>query len=223
MAAVELQPFRGWPAEAFDWFRGLEADNSRAWFQANRPTYDRAVRGPLESLLAEVEGEFGEGKAARPNRDTRFAADKSPYKLQAYARVPRADGGGSWYVQLRLEGLFAGGGVYAPDRERLGAIRAAIADDDAGAELERIVARLRDDGLDLLTDGSLKTAPRGYRADHPRIALLRLPHLAAGVMHEPAPWLHTAEAKRRIVAAWRSVTPLLDWAAKAQAAAPPAR
>jgi uncharacterized protein (DUF2461 family) len=86
-------------------------------------------------------------------------ADKSPYKLQIYARVSRIEGGGDWYVQLREEGLFVGGGVYAPDRRRLASVRAAIADDRAGTALEEIVAHVREHGLDLMEHGSLKAAP----------------------------------------------------------------
>lgn len=220
MAGVTLAPFTGWPPEALAWFRDLEADNSRAWFQAHRATYDRAVRGPLESLLGEALGEFGDGAVARPNRDTRFSADKSPYKTRCYARVPRLDGGGSYFVQVHAGGLFAGGGAYMPERARLAALRRAVADDRTGAELEAIVAGMEAAGLALIRDGALKTAPRGYPVDHPRIGLLRLPHLAGGTDWPPEPWLHTAEARDRIFATWRALGPLLDWVA-AHAPGPP--
>ena len=146
--------------------------------------YDGAVRGPLESLLAEVQDEFGEGKVARPNRDTRFSRDKSPYKLQVYATIPRAEGGGGWYVQLREDGLFVGGGLYAPDRAALAALRAAIDDErtGTGARAHRGGARGRRDRADGVR--ALKTAPRGYPADHPRI---RLPPARPPRGRHPAP------------------------------------
>lgn len=211
---TSVPPFRGWPPAALEWFRGLEADNSRAWFQANRRTYDEAVRQPLESLLAEVEAEFGEGKVFRPNRDTRFSKDKTPYKTQLAALLA-VEGGGGWYVQLSKEGLLVGGGLYHPERERLARIRAAIDDDRTGTELEQIVANLRAAGLQLLEEGSLRTAPRGYPADHPRIELLRLVNVAAARPEPVRAWLHTPKAKDRIVAPWRTVTPLIDWLARA--------
>jgi uncharacterized protein (TIGR02453 family) len=213
--SAELQPFRGWPPEAQAWFRELEANNSREWFQAHRATYDEAVRGPVESLLAEVESEFGEGKVARPNRDTRFSKDKSPYKLQIYATIPRAKGGGGYYVQLTEGGLFVGGGMYMPDRAALAAMRAAMDDGRQGRRLEKVVASLEGDGIHLMEHGALKTAPRGYAADHPRIRFLRLGHLAAGVDHPIRRWLHTPAAKDRIVDAWRKLDPLMQWAADA--------
>ena len=189
-------------------------NNNRAWFQANKATYDRDVRGPFESLLDELADEFGEGTMSRPNRDVRFSKDKSPYKLQAYVRVARPGGGGGRYLGLRDEGLFVGGGLYMPDREHLARIRGAIADDRSGAELETIVDGLTGHGMSLMEDGALKTAPRGFATEHPRIRLLRLPHLAAGVLHPPGRWLHTAAAKDRVVEGWRRIEPLLEWQAR---------
>ena len=49
--------FKGWPAEAMAFFEGLEADNSKSYWQANKEVYERAVRGPMEALLAELEAE----------------------------------------------------------------------------------------------------------------------------------------------------------------------
>ncbi|HEU0317423.1 MAG TPA: DUF2461 family protein, partial [Solirubrobacteraceae bacterium] len=87
-------PFDGFPPEAFAWFAGLEADNSKAWFTAHRETYDRAVRGALEALLDDLAGELGgEVRMFRQNRDVRFSADKSPYKTTTYGViVARPDG-----------------------------------------------------------------------------------------------------------------------------------
>lgn len=205
------KPFSGWPAEALKWFRDLEANNSRDWFQSHRGVYDESVRGPLESLLAEVAQEFGDGKVTRPNRDIRFSADKSPYKVSIYAIVNRPEDAGGWYVQLDKEGLFVGGGMYAPERPALTAIRKAIDDDRSGRELEGIVGQLAGQGLSMMEHETLKTAPRGYSADHPRVELLRMKHIAAGTKHEPQPWLHTPKAKEHVVFGWRAVTPLLDW------------
>ena len=161
-----------------------------------------------------MEDEFGEGSVARPNRDTRFSPDKSPYKNRAYARISR-DGGGGYYVQLSADGLFVGSGIYMPERSALAAIRAAVDDDRRGRQLERIVAGLEADGIELMEDGVLKTAPRGYAVDHPRIRFLRLVHLAAGTQFPVRKWLHTASAKDRIVEGWRRLTPLMRWAADA--------
>jgi uncharacterized protein (TIGR02453 family) len=204
--------FRGWPPEAWSWFDDLEANNSKAWFHANRATYDDAVRGPMEDLIDDVMEEFGELRVSRPNRDTRFAKDKTPYKLDIYAMNRRPDGSG-FYVRFGRDGLSVGGGLYAPERARLAQVREAIADDQTGSELERIVADLGASGLTLMRAGALKTAPKGYSVDHPRIDLLRLPHIAGVTEFRRAAWMSTPKAEDRIVGVWRLMAPLLDWLA----------
>jgi uncharacterized protein (TIGR02453 family) len=204
-------PFRGWPPATLAWFAGIEKHNDREWFQANRDTYEQAVRQPFLSLLAEVADEFGDGKLFRPHRDTRFSADKRPYKTAAAASITRGNGSGGYYVHLERDGLYVGAGLYAPARDQLARARAAIADPKSGAKLATIVGKLAKAGLPMMQDDALKTAPKGYQSDHPRAELLRLVHLAA-IRSEPVRrWLHTRGAKDRIIAAWRASGPLLEW------------
>ena len=64
-------------------------------------------------------------------------------------------------------------------RDQLERFRAAVADDAAGPRLEAATAAAQDAGLELAGQ-SLRTAPRGYPRDHPRIELLRRKALIAG-------------------------------------------
>ncbi|NUR87871.1 MAG: DUF2461 family protein, partial [Nonomuraea sp.] len=57
----------------------------------------------------------------------------------------------------------------------------------------------------------LKTRPRGFPDDHPRIDLLRHKSLYAGVRYEPEPWVHTPEVRGRVERVWRDCTPLVEW------------
>ena len=95
---------RGFPDEAFDFYEGLQADNSKAYWTAHRETYETAVRAPLVALLAALEDEFGAGHVFRPYRDVRFSKDKTPYKDHqgAFAEVGDAVG---YYVQISADGL----------------------------------------------------------------------------------------------------------------------
>ena len=86
--------FHGWKVEALEFFEGLEADNSKAYWQRHKDVYDTIVRAPMEELLAELEPEFGEGRIFRPYRDVRFSRDKSPYKTAIGATL------GDGYVQV---------------------------------------------------------------------------------------------------------------------------
>ena len=159
--------FRGWPTEALGWFDDLEANNSKAWFHANRATYDEAVRRPLEDLVDDVMEEFGELRVSRPNRDTRFSKDKTPYKLDIYAMNRRPDGSG-YYVRFGRDGLSVGGGLYAPERARLAKVREAIDDDEKGADLERVIASLEPAGVELMRAGALEDRAEGLLRRPPR-------------------------------------------------------
>jgi uncharacterized protein (TIGR02453 family) len=198
--------FSGWPSAAIDFFDGLEEDNSREYWLAHKAVYDEAVRAPMEELLEELAGEFGAGKIFRPNRDVRFSADKSPYKTQIAATL--AEGG---YVSLSGAGLGVGTGMYWMAPDQLERFRAAIDDDRTGPELEELAAERRRAGVDVSAHESLKTAPRGYPKDHPRIELLRLKGLITWREWPVAPWLATRKAKTRVVDMLRGSRPILEW------------
>ncbi|MGH9283692.1 MAG: DUF2461 domain-containing protein [Acidimicrobiales bacterium] len=198
--------FRGWPADAIEFFEGLEADNSRAYWVDHKDTYDRLVKGPTEELLRELEPEFGPGKLFRPYRDVRFSKDKTPYKTNLAAMV-----GPTGYVSLSTQGLGVGSGMYHLAPDQLERYRQAVATDQTGAELEGIAAELKRSGHDLVGHDALKTAPKGYAKDHPRLDLLRWKGVAAFRMWSPAAWFGTRKAKDRIVEALRAGVPLARW------------
>lgn len=202
--------FRGWPDSALGFYRGLEADNSKAYFEANRTVYDDDVRAPFEALSALVVDEFGPLRLFRPYRDTRFSKDKTPYKT-AQGAVTEGEGGTTFYVQLGAAGLFVGSGHYHFASDQLTRWRDAVADDRSGAEAEAAFAAVRAAGLDTRRDDSLKRAPRGYPVDHPRIELLRQKGCHAGRQFVPAQWVATPKALDRIVGTWRAALPLTDW------------
>ena len=64
-------PFRGWPQDALDFYVGLEADNSKAYWLAHKTTYDECVKAPFLALSDDIEREFGPLHVFRPNRDVR--------------------------------------------------------------------------------------------------------------------------------------------------------
>ena len=159
----------------------------------------------MEALLAELAPEFGETRMFRPHRDTRFSRDKSPYKTAIAARV------GDGYVQLSAGGLMAGAGIYHMAPDQLERYRAAVAADGPGRRLEGVVDTLRAGRLEVAAMETLKTAPRGYPKDHPRVELLRRKGLVAMKAWPVASWLGTAGAKKRVVEVFRATAPLLAW------------
>jgi uncharacterized protein (TIGR02453 family) len=198
--------FRGWPAEALEFYEGLEADNSKAYWTAHKAVYDRAVHAPMAALLGELEAEFGAGKIFRPYRDVRFSADKSPYKTHIGATLER---GG--YVQLSAAGLAAGSGMYMMAADQLDRYRRAVDEDATGEDLIRLMAEISRKGIDVGGHDRLKTAPKGYPRDHPRVDLLRNKGVVAWREWPAAAWLGTPAAKRRVVEFLRASRPLMDW------------
>jgi uncharacterized protein (TIGR02453 family) len=197
--------FKGWPASAIEFYEGLEADNSKGYWVEHKAVYERDVKAPMTALLAELAEEFGDSKLFRPNRDVRFSADKSPYKTAVAATI------GEGYVSFSADGLMAAAGMYMMASDQLERYRAAVAADRTGAALESVVAGLTKAKVEVHAFDALKTAPKGYPKDHPRIELLRYKGLIAMKTWPPAPWMGTAAAKKRVVDLFHTAQPLVDW------------
>ena len=195
--------FEGWQGDFVGFFRGLELDNSKAYFDAHRKQYEEDVKGPMLELLADLEPTLGGGKIFRINRDIRFAADKSPYKTNIGAIA------GPLYIHLDAKSFFVATGAHMPDNPWLSRYRDAAAG-PAGAEFERIVEKARKAGVNV-GGNPLKTAPRGVSADHPRIEMLRWREVGAGKGWGIEPWIATPEAKKRVLDTWRAMKPFHDW------------
>jgi uncharacterized protein (TIGR02453 family) len=197
--------FTGFPPEAIDFWKKLEKNNNREWFQAHKDVYERACREPMKALIGALLPRYGPGTISRINRDMRFVRDRAPYKTHIAAGI----GGG--YVSLSKEGLWVGAGMYKPEPAALARLREAIDDDASGSTLATLVTSLRRRGYRVDTHEMLASAPKGYAADHPRIALLRMKDIFAGKMFAPAPWLSTTKALDRIARVIDDTQPLTKW------------
>ena len=198
--------FSGWPVEALDFYEGLEADNSKSYWTSHKAVYTEQVLRPMEELAEAQAPEFGEAKIFRPYRDVRFSHDKTPYKTHIGAVI-----GETGYIQFSADGLAAGAGMWQLEPPRLARYRAAVADDGSGGELSDIVAALEKAGIEIHGHGALKSAPRGYSTDHPRIGLLRYKGLTSWQGWPPEPWLHTPAVTDRVVAFLRASADLCSW------------
>jgi uncharacterized protein (TIGR02453 family) len=195
--------FDGWKGDFVGFFKGLELDNSKRYFEAHRKQYELEVRGPMEELVGALEPVLGPGKIFRINRDVRFSADKSPYKTNVAAVV------GSLYIHLDANMFYTATGAHHPDSGWLTRYREAVAG-PAGAKLAREVERLLAAGVSV-GGNELKTAPRGYPADHPRIELLRWREVGAGRQFPLEPWIATPAVRDRVLETWETMRPLADW------------
>lgn len=198
--------FEGWPVEAIEFFEQLEGDNTKAFWTDNKHIYEECVKAPMLELLAELEPRGGAGKVFRPNRDVRFSKDKSPYKTNIAATMEH---GG--YVSLSADGFSTGTGYYMLAKDQMVKFRAAIDDDKTGRQLERTINKIRNAGIEVTAHETLKTSPRGYDADHPRIELLRMKGCIAWRQWDIGAWLDTAEPKQRVIRVLDAAKPLVKW------------
>jgi uncharacterized protein (TIGR02453 family) len=201
----EGRSFRGWKPKVVEFFDELEMDNTKSYWTAHKEFYLTDVLGPMQALMAELAPEFGEGRVFRPYRDTRFSPDKSPYKTNIAAHN---DAG---YISLSSDALGVGSGLWMPAPAQLARYRAAVADEKRGAELARLLSGLRRKRIQVSAHETLKSAPRGYPSDHPRIELLRFKGLTAWKEWPIGAWLGTSASKRRIVEVLRASAPLRKW------------
>lgn len=202
-----MNEFEGWPADAIPFLTEIAADNSRAFWAEHGHRHSVAVHGPMRALAAELEPEFGPVRVFRPTVNRRFRPDAPPYRTDT-GGVATSAGGCPLAVVLSATELRASAGHWLFDGGQLRRFRAAV-DGAPGELLAGIV-----DGLDGLTpdrDRCLSGPPRGFRATHPRIDLLRHRGLQVAASWPVGEWVGTREPLHRVRAAWRAAAPVVAW------------
>lgn len=168
----------------------LSLNNNRDWFNENKKRYELA-RDDFVNLvdllilkLKEIDETIDVAGAKecvfRIYRDLRFSHNKQPYKTNFGASISR--GGrkspyASYYVHIEPDSSFFGGGIYAPDKNILKAIRSEIYND---AEYYKQIIN-NEEFKSFFSDNfgeKLKMAPKGFPHDFPDIELLKPKHFA---------------------------------------------
>ena len=215
--------FAGFGPKALPFFKALKFHQSREWFEANRETYESAVKGPMGDLVEEVAERFARSKIPikgdrkssmfRIHRDVRFSANKDPYKTHAGAVMTRSglkNHPGLLYFHLSPAECFFAAGFYQPEPDQLARLRAAAA--RGPKPFKAMTAKLRKAGLSLSEEDSLKRAPRGFETiDDPEIAAAaRLKSLVClRPVHETA--IASPALADDFCAFARDALPLLQW------------
>jgi uncharacterized protein (TIGR02453 family) len=172
--------------EALKFLRGLKRNNDREWFEARRSIYESELKRPMLAVIERVTDAMAEFAPAhvrpaqksmmRIYRDTRFSADKSPYKAHVAAWWTRngleKTSGGGFYFHFSPKEVVIAAGIYMPEREQLLAIRMLLL--QRHDELRRLLhgKKLRK-VMDLDKVAALTRPPKGFPADHPGIDLIR--------------------------------------------------
>jgi uncharacterized protein (TIGR02453 family) len=204
--------FNGFPPEAFEFYEGLEADNSRVYWLDHKPTFDTHVKGAMAEMLHTMPKQYQPFHVFRPNRDVRFSKDKSPYKTM-HGATSETEGSSIYYTHLSAKGVFVAAGMYMLATDQIARLRVAIADDKTGPAVVKIVNALEKKGF-MVGHGAqdpLKTTPKGYAADHPRIELLRWKGLIAATDITDESVIQSAVVRDHVLAFWKAATPLTAW------------
>jgi uncharacterized protein (TIGR02453 family) len=215
--------FPGFPKEMPRFFRELEKNNNRDWFEAHRQTYLEAVKAPMEELAAEVAAallKFAPHSATDPKkaiyriyRDTRFSADKTPYKTHCGASFWHKDlvkhAGAGYYFEVSHRYVGVAGGVYMPPPENLRLLRAHILENHQRFAKLLADPRLKD-ACGELTGDSLSRPPKGFPPDHPAAGWLKLKQMYFWV-ELPAKLALEPAVAAEIVRRFRLMAPVMDF------------
>jgi len=178
--------FPGFSPGAIKFLRNLTKNNKREWFQPRKQQYEELIKAPMVQLVECLNSEFAEfapqyvslpQKAVfRIYRDTRFSANKVPYKTHVAAIFPLQNApknyGSAFYFHFNAKELLVFGGVWSPEREELLAIRHLL--QESYQEFQDLLRdrKLRSGGWKLKGE-ELTRMPAGFRVDHPAENLIR--------------------------------------------------
>ncbi|MFN7999156.1 MAG: DUF2461 domain-containing protein [Bryobacteraceae bacterium] len=216
-------PFPGFPPEALTFYRGLDRNNRREWFQPRKHIFDEKVKAPMVALVSELNTAMMDfapdyvtdaHKAIyRIYRDTRFSHDKTPYKTQIAASFSRRGmekhGAAGFYFAISHKGVDVGGGIYMPPPESLLAVRTHIAGNHdrfrpifGSPAVKRLFGPMQGE--------QLSRVPKGFCAEHPAADLLKFKQYLLFTTLSPeiiaTPKLFSELEKR-----FRAMTPFLDF------------
>lgn len=192
-----MSDFKGFPEKGLEFLKNLAANNNKTWFEEHRKVYDEHLVAPAVSFITDFGQLLQEHVSSDIVYDTRtdgagcmfpidqgegLSSDTAPYKT--YFDMFFWEGPGKktespgYYFCLDPNGAFIFAGWPSFSEEILKKYRDAVANDDTGSRLAKIVSELEKAGYGV--DGSaIEEVPRGYAADHPREALLRYIELFA--------------------------------------------
>lgn len=177
-SSVSANPY--FAPEALDFLRKLKRNNRREWFEARRNLYERELKAPMLALIERVMRgmeDYAPDHLRPPQkcmlriyRDTRFSADKTPYKTHLAAWWTRngleKTSGGGYYLHISPTELIIAAGLYMPPKEQLFAIRTHLL--EHYAEFRRIFENKKLRAKFTTHDPqSLTRPPKGFPAGHP--------------------------------------------------------
>ena len=209
--------------EAIAFLKQLARNNRREWFNPRKPLFLEHLRQPMLALIAALLEDMAdyapnflrpaEKCIMRIYRDTRFAADKTPYKKNVAAwfaagGLEKTSGAG-FYVHLSKNELVIAAGCYMPDREQLRKLRLHL--DQHHATLHKLLnAPALKRNFTQFEGLPLTRAPKGFPPDHPGMDLIRCRQWGVAATL-PADIATTNALFQEVTKRFRQAAPLVDF------------
>ncbi len=206
--------------------KDLKKNNNKLWFDKNRSMYETA-KADFTNFIQEVINQHGKKDTSiknlvakdclfRINRDVRFAKDKSPYKSNFGASINKggrkAENSAGYYFQVQPGRNFAGGGIWMPEPTELKKVRQEI--DYNFADFKKIISVKKFNSvygdLDRSPEFLLQRVPKGYEADNPAAAYLKLKSFVAISFFSNAD-LTSKDLVKKTVAAFEALQPVIEF------------
>ena len=177
--------FPGFSPDALKFLRSLKRNNRREWFQPRKEIFEAQVKAPMIQLVEAINAElldFAPEHITDPKkavyriyRDTRFSADKTPYKTHVAAIFPNHDlqkhSSAGFYFHLTEKIVGVAAGSYMPGPDELRAVRMWLAENHAAF---RKTSRGPQKLLGKLGGSAVTRMPKGFDAAHPAEDLIRM-------------------------------------------------
>jgi uncharacterized protein (TIGR02453 family) len=222
-----MPDFNGFPRECVQFLRDLADNNSREWFAQHKKDYEQSVTLPARQFVQSMGSrlkELSPGIVAdprvdksifRPYRDTRFSADKSPYKTHLgifmwEGERPKMECSG-FYFHLEPPNLMVAAGIHCFSKPLLGLFRDAAVAPESGAALAKAIERTTRKKEVIVGGKHYKKTPRGYDPQHENAELLLYNGLWAAVIAAIPDELHSGDLVDYCFPIFKEMLPLHKW------------
>ncbi|KAA3619502.1 MAG: DUF2461 domain-containing protein [Calditrichaeota bacterium] len=227
---MPAQNFAGFPKEAVTFLTDLTENNNKPWFDEHKSEYEEFVLAParqfivamgerLKVWIPEINADPRVNKSLfRIYRDTRFSANKTPYKTNLAIWFWQGTGksrveNSGFYFSLTKDKLMLGSGSHIFGKEVLPFYRDYVNKAANGDALLKILDAVRKSDLQL-QQPHYKRVPRGFDADSKYEELLRLNGVSAFWENSVPAELYSPDIIDFCLNICKTMLPLQQWAAK---------
>ena len=228
MVAQKNSNFEGFSAETVFFLKNLKENNNREWFLARKKDYSKKVLQPAAIFVLEM-GEMlqkiSPGVQADPkvnrsicriNRDTRFANVQEPYRtflgIWFWEGIRKTKDSPGYYFELRPEQLYLSAGIQIFSRKAQHLFRKAVVDSKGGAELTKMINKIKENPDYKINEAYYKNIPEGYKInDEQQKDLIRFNGLLVSTEMSIPPELYNKNLLKLVFNIYKDWSPLYNW------------